>query len=119
MTRLIIFLSFLLATTIAANIYQYTNWKADKAELTETIANQQDTILFIQEQAQRAERIAQKRLVEMQKIEDDRRQAINQLERLKNENADVKNWADTPIPDALRELLNEGRSNHLNLHNPP
>lgn len=119
MTRFIIFLSFLLATTIAANIYQYTNWKAAKAEMNDTIAKQQETILFVQEQAERAELVAKKRLAQMRQIEDDRRAALNELERLKNENADVKNWADTPIPVALRELLNKGRPGDSDVHHPP
>lgn len=110
MTRLIIFLAFFLFGSIAANLYQFAEHRQERAELTATIVKQRESIDFFKDEAEKAERIAERRRAEVERIDNERRQALNELERLKHEDPGVKNWANTDIPYSIERLLNEGRS---------
>lgn len=109
-TRLIIFLAFFLFSSIAVNFYQFSSNKAEVESLEVRLQKQKQAIDFYKDEADKAERIARRRLEEIEVIEAKRQRVENQYQRLKNQNENVKTWADTPIPYALRRMLNKGRN---------
>lgn len=103
MVRSIIILGCVALVALGVNAWQWSSHSKTKVELARAI----NTIDSLTEQSERNAALAANKTKALLAIKRKQREILNEVERLRRDDPEVKNWAERPLPASIKRLLNE------------